>query len=263
MDIKAKIADLGSRMLTCKNPNCLETRKLKNIDLNKGVVPRFLYYKEESNSRNRIMFVGENPHHAIPEEIDEFSKFYKQSREKENWTVELYQYMCRFFEENCLKNSRKPYYYDYVNTIIDKLGLVGDVIYTEMFMCEKDGNIKPPDPLYDLICDSCYEKYLSEEIAIFQPHIVIAASSTVYNYVIKKDIKAPILGVPHPTSGQPPCIKARSKLLPLFGSPDSRDYCISIVRGMLKDTDQGIYNRINWTTIPNMRKSNFPSKYLV
>jgi len=168
----------------------------KNIP--NGIPPRGFYFK---NIPIKILIIGKNPGHPF-----ENQKVIFKGKTGENLYLTSRTYQENLYS-NILLNTDKSttfhknifryisYFLDIPNDINE---IYKNVAHTNLLKCSTIDEQQLLNKCKEAV-DTCFNTYLIKEIEIMQPKVLLALGSEVYNYLIKKEFKLPIIRIKHPS----------------------------------------------------------------
>lgn len=176
--------------------NCNKTNTdCPGITKNKaeGMIPKGFYFQ---TNQPTILIVAKNPGHPLEDE---------QERYIGKTDIEIYeahkQFVKDIFNGSDLTTTFHKNLKRYIKHFLDieqKLDkdIFNYVCYTNLVKCtttEESGIIKTQTK------QNCYSNYLSKEIELFKPKVILALGNEVANFLNKKKLKIPIIIIKHPS----------------------------------------------------------------
>jgi hypothetical protein len=170
------IGEIGHSMVRC-TMNCL------GIALNpaKGIIPRCLIFEQEGRSTSMgCAIIGINPGKS-------------RDRERRHYldAGTTYEAVVEFWKAEISKKK----YHRQLRRLVDSLGFVGPILWTELAKCEnrKDNQLPPLQTFR-----TCTHTYLSEELNHLPPDWpIIAVGREAYTALAYRYPTRIVIGVPH------------------------------------------------------------------
>jgi hypothetical protein len=177
-ELNLKINKIGKRMVNC-------SLSCEGIENNKkeGIIPRGLYLETKDRVGDKgIIVVGMNPG-RMQKDDKEYRDILKD--------VASYKNYVKAFEDNILY---KHPYFERTRKVLDILGFVGPIIWTEIVKCQSKENGK----LSFSAIRNCVHRFLKKEIDLID-YPLLALGDKSYNTCLLIFPERKIIGCPHPS----------------------------------------------------------------
>ncbi|TVQ80563.1 MAG: hypothetical protein EA369_02170 [Bradymonadales bacterium] len=176
---RAKLDKLYGAVSGCRLPcaRCPGTRKSR-LERPRG------FLNGSRTGQAKVLVVGKNPGHPIDEEHE----FYRSSRNEP-----MSKLSARFYEEallrkNFLANTRGLTFHtrlmNYLRSILNLTDteIVRKVAFTNLVKCSTKDKTKQ---LHPITKHTCYERFLSSEIQLIEPKVIIALGKEAFEFLDK------------------------------------------------------------------------------
>lgn len=180
-DLRSAIFEIGRDMVNCKN----QCRGVGN-DKDKGIIPRCLYFEDDSGDSSRgAVVVGINPGNSWSVE----QRFYKVRGAS-------YESVLAYWDSTIKKLG----YYSKLRLLVRQLGFGGSILWTELVKCEDAAKGQDPPLQTFRVCTMTYLRHELELIPADWPLIAVsreAYKALSYLYPVRV-----VIGIPHPTAAR-------------------------------------------------------------
>lgn len=174
-----RIDRLGAELVTCKD-GCAGILQRQS----EGILPRSLFLERPDGLGRGCLAVGLNPGTSKPAEREFYLKSGSTYERVKEYRVRI---------------SEGPYFAR-TRTVIDELGLMGPIIWSNLAKCENESDRDGLPPLQTL--RHCTRRFLARELDESPSDwVVLGIGWEAYRALAYRELERTVIGIPHPTGG--------------------------------------------------------------